>query len=88
VFFALRATQYPLSVPVSMASLTLIESSTTNFFSRLMEFQRQTISYPNTLQDIRQLYDLEQMENKVVDGDRPFPENSESLRHGVTIEFR
>jgi ABC-type multidrug transport system fused ATPase/permease subunit len=71
-----------------MASLNLIESSTTSFFDRLMVFQFESMTYSKTLQEIRKFYDLERIQNTVVDGDTPYPENSQALHHGVSLEFR
>jgi len=40
------------------------------------------------LADIRSIYAIDNVKNKVVDGPEPFPEDRQSLRSGISIEFR
>ncbi|KAJ8582269.1 P-loop containing nucleoside triphosphate hydrolase protein [Rhizopogon salebrosus TDB-379] len=38
--------------------------------------------------DVRKLYEFENVPNKVVDGTEPFPEDQQSIRSGISLEFR
>jgi hypothetical protein len=40
------------------------------------------------LASVRKLYEIETIPNKVVDGPEPFPENQQTLDHGISVEFR
>ncbi|KAG1740004.1 P-loop containing nucleoside triphosphate hydrolase protein [Suillus lakei] len=52
---------------------------------------RHPICYPilrTTCPEVRNLYEIENIQNKMVDGTEPFPENRQSLRNGISVEFR
>ncbi len=48
----------------------------------------QTGNMSDRLSALRQLYEAENIVNIVTDGTKPFPENEQSIRDGITIEFR
>lgn len=53
-----------------------------------MDFFTDTGSIARVFENVRQLYELDKIPNKVVDGKESFPEDRQTLRHGVSIEFR
>ena len=52
---------------------------------RLLE---QTGNMSDRLSNLRQLYEAGNIANTVADGTTPFPENEQSIRDGIAIEFR
>jgi hypothetical protein len=88
IVFTLRAVQYPASIPVSLASLNLIQQTTLTFTSDIVRFIEQTGSIAETLFSVRKLYEMVNIPNRVVDGQEPFPENDKTLDTGISIEFK
>ncbi|EPQ61192.1 P-loop containing nucleoside triphosphate hydrolase protein [Gloeophyllum trabeum ATCC 11539] len=88
IAFSLRAVQYPASIPLSLASLNLIRETVSNFSYGLLDFVDATGSIGQQLSDIRKLYEVDAIPNKVPDGSEPFPENDKTLESGVSVEFR
>ncbi|THG96057.1 hypothetical protein EW026_g5703 [Hermanssonia centrifuga] len=88
VAFALRAVQYPASIPVSLASLGLITETTTNFTWTLHRFFEQTGSIAEQLSTVRKLYEIKNIRNKIPDGVRSFPEDAQKTSSGISLEFR
>lgn len=86
--FTLRAMQYPASMPVSLASLNLLQTTTSHFAFTLWRFFDQTSSITEQLATVRRLYDVAKIPNRITDGTVPFPEDAQSIRHGVALEFR
>jgi hypothetical protein len=86
--FTLRAAQYPVTIPVSMASLHLIQQSSSSVFSYVTSLVTSTGSLADKLASLRKLYEADKVPNKVVDGKEPYPENTQSLRSGIEVEFR
>jgi hypothetical protein len=77
-----------MTTPVSLASLILIKqafdpSGNTHFLTSEMLF-----SFARRLSNARQVYEIENIQNKIVDGTEPFPENQQSLASGISVEFR
>jgi hypothetical protein len=48
----------------------------------------QTGSMSDRLSALRQLYEAGSIANTVADGTTPYPENQQSIRDGIAIEFR
>ena len=48
----------------------------------------ESFSLAEQLSAVRKLYEIENVQNKVADGKEPFPENRQSLRSGISVEFR
>ncbi|KAH8101550.1 P-loop containing nucleoside triphosphate hydrolase protein [Cristinia sonorae] len=88
VVFALRAVQHPASIPVSLASLNLITSTTASFSAKLYKIFRETSAIADAVSSVRKLYEIIEVPNKVPDGTIPFPEDEQKIKHGVSIEFR
>jgi hypothetical protein len=86
--FSLQAVQKPASIPVSLASLQLVQQAVATFTSRLTQLMGQTESLLGCSEALRKIYEIEHIPNKIVDGTLPFPENEKLLEMGVSIEFR
>lgn len=75
-----------MTILLSLASFILIEHTSHSFVSNQsfsLEF-----SLAKQFANIRMLYEIENVKNKVVDGTESFPEDQQSLRSGVSVEFR
>lgn len=88
VMFALQAVQYPASIPLSLASMHLIEQTANTLGYQLYRFIEQFGSMAEQLVKLRQLYDVAQIPNIVKDGREPFPEDAQKMRAGLAIEFK
>ena len=88
IVFTLRAIQYPASMPVSLASLNLLQQTTSHFSFTVWRFFDQTSSISDQLSTIRKLYEVANIPNRIDDGKVPFPEDAQKLRHGVSLEFK
>lgn len=86
--FTLRAVQYPTSIPLSLASLNLIRDNANAFSNAVFTLMDETGSIAEQLANVRKLYEIENIPNKVVDGQEPFPENRQTLGKGISVEFR
>lgn len=49
---------------------------------------RQTGTIADSVSAVRKLYEILQIPNKIVDGTTPFPENTQKIKGGVSLEFR
>ncbi|KAI0321903.1 HlyB/MsbA family ABC transporter [Amylostereum chailletii] len=88
IVFTLRAVEYPMSIPVSVASLNLIQHSSTSFLHRVTSLINETENFAERLANLRKLYEARNIKNQVPDGAKPYPENAQSMRHGIALEFR
>ncbi|KAI0820613.1 P-loop containing nucleoside triphosphate hydrolase protein [Trametes gibbosa] len=88
IVFTLRAVQYPASMPVSLASLNLLQQTTSQFSYTLWRFFEQTGSVTEQLATVRKLYDVAHIPNRIPDGTVPFPEDAQKIRNGIALEFR
>ncbi|THH16785.1 hypothetical protein EW146_g3903 [Bondarzewia mesenterica] len=88
IVFTLRAIQYPTSIPVSLASLNLIQQTSSSFSFTISSFLNQVGSISERLASLRQLYEVANIPNRVQDGRVPFPENPQTVHAGVSLEFR
>ncbi|KAF9448852.1 P-loop containing nucleoside triphosphate hydrolase protein [Macrolepiota fuliginosa MF-IS2] len=88
IVFTLRAIQYPASIPISLASLNLITQTTQSFTFTLWSLFSETDSFADKLLTVRRLYEVTAIQNQITDGVEPYPEDSTSLRLGMSIEFR
>ncbi|KAA1475432.1 HlyB/MsbA family ABC transporter [Dentipellis sp. KUC8613] len=88
IVFTLRAVQYPASIPISLVSLNLIQQSSQTFVSTISQFSSQAQSLSEQMANLRKLYEAANIPNKIPDGRMPFPENSQTVHAGVSLEFR
>lgn len=84
IIFTLRVIQKP-----SMIILSLVSFISFGYASNSFCFATLSLSpIVKQFDDIRTLYEIENIPNKVVDGVEPFPEDKQSLRSGISVEFR
>jgi ABC-type multidrug transport system fused ATPase/permease subunit len=88
VIYLLRAAEHPASIPVSIASMRLVQETTSSFMSAFMGFLNESGSIAERFHKVRQLYEIENIPNNVVDGNTSFPEDRQSLQSGISVEFR
>ena len=88
IVFTLRAVQQPLSIPVSLASLHLVQGVSQSFMGSVKALLERTGSMSNGWSALRQLHEAGNIANIVADGTTPFPENAQSIRDGIAVEFR
>ncbi|KAI0297906.1 HlyB/MsbA family ABC transporter [Russula brevipes] len=88
IVFALRAVQQPSSIPISLASLRLMQDASNSFVSHASILISQTGNFSEQLLSLRKLLEAGNITNKVVEGTIPFPENEQSTRNGISLEFR
>ncbi|KZS90374.1 P-loop containing nucleoside triphosphate hydrolase protein [Sistotremastrum niveocremeum HHB9708] len=88
IVFAFRAVHSPEKLPVSLASLNVIQESVSSFTLMVYQIYREAESLSENLQSIKSLYKLDEIENRVRDGNTHFLENTLSLSDGIAIEFR
>ncbi|KAG2345392.1 P-loop containing nucleoside triphosphate hydrolase protein [Suillus weaverae] len=87
IILILRVIQKPMTVPLALASLFLIEhTSRSLIFNNFSPYRHHSLA--EHLANVRALYEIKKVENKVIDGREPFPENKQSLRSGISVEFR
>ncbi|KAG0703054.1 P-loop containing nucleoside triphosphate hydrolase protein, partial [Suillus ampliporus] len=87
IIFTLHAVQEPMTAFLSLASLVLIEHTSHSFiFAHFSPYESSSLAAQFV--DVRRLYEFANVQNQVVDGMEPFPEDQQSLRSGVSIEFR
>ncbi|EIW65305.1 P-loop containing nucleoside triphosphate hydrolase protein [Trametes versicolor FP-101664 SS1] len=87
MFFTLRAVQHPASMPVSLASLQMVQESTNTFAFCMLELMHSTRTFAAQIGEVRKLYEVASVPNKVPDGTVPFPEDAAQIRSGVALEF-
>ncbi|KAI0301012.1 HlyB/MsbA family ABC transporter [Multifurca ochricompacta] len=88
IVFTLRAVQQPSSIPVSLTSLHLVQGASNTFMMHFRVLLQETGTFSKKLSTLRKLYESGNIPNKVVDGTTPFPENNQSIRDGISLEFR
>jgi len=88
VLYLLRAAEHPASIPMSIASMRLVQETTSSFMSAFMGFLNESGSIAERFHKVRQLYEIENIPNNVVDGKISFPEDGQALKSGISVEFR
>jgi len=88
VLYLLRAAEHPASIPVSIASMRLVQETTSSFMNAFMGFLNEFGSIAERFHRVRQLYEIKNIPNDVVDGNISFPEDRQSLKSGMSVEFR
>lgn len=87
IAFMLSAVRKPTTVPLSFISLTLIGHTSNSFISTHVS-QSGLFHLAAIFAGVRNIYELKNVRNKVVDGTERFPENQQSLSSGISVEFR
>ncbi|KAG1809947.1 P-loop containing nucleoside triphosphate hydrolase protein [Suillus plorans] len=87
IAFMLRAVRRPTTISSSFMSLVLVEHTFNSFISTHLSPYR-IFGLVRMITDVRNIYELKNVQNKVVDGTEQFPENQQSLSNGISVEFR
>ncbi|KAG1908604.1 P-loop containing nucleoside triphosphate hydrolase protein [Suillus fuscotomentosus] len=87
IAFMLNAVRRPTTVPLSFASLQLIEHVSDSLISTYLSPYR-VFNLTAKFAGLRNLYELKNVQNKVMDGTERFPGNQQSLISGISVEFR
>ncbi|KAG2113032.1 P-loop containing nucleoside triphosphate hydrolase protein [Suillus discolor] len=87
IIFTWRVVKNPMTTPLSLVSLTLIEVAdpSINLYSSISGLLSILAS---DLSRARKVYEIENIRNQVVNGTEPFPENQQSLANGISVEFK
>ncbi|KZP30394.1 P-loop containing nucleoside triphosphate hydrolase protein [Athelia psychrophila] len=88
IVFTLRAVQYPATIPLSLASLHLIQENASSFSTSIFDLLDKTANVAEQLASVRKLYEIDSIRNKIPDGKEPFPENRQTLLNGISVEFK
>ena len=87
--FTLRASRYPLSIPVSLASLSLVQGAATDFAYTAYGIIRRTRSISDQLETVRKIYEVADVPNTVVDGTVEYRrDGARKGCPGITLEFK
>ncbi|TFK85028.1 P-loop containing nucleoside triphosphate hydrolase protein [Polyporus arcularius HHB13444] len=88
IIFTFRAAQYPASIPISLASLSLVQDAATKFVWSFHAIIYRTRGIEHQLTAVKKVYEVVKIENMVAEGTIPFPEEASQIRSGVALEFR
>ena len=88
ILFALRAVQQPSTIPISLASLHLMQEASDSFMAHVTTLMSQTGNFSEQLLNLRKHFEAGNITNKIVNGTIPFPENQELIRDGISLEFK
>lgn len=75
-------------MPISLASLQLMQHASDSLLNHISTLRSNTGEFSDKLLALRRLLEAGNISNKVVDGTTPFPENEQSIRDGISLEFR
>ncbi|KAG2113033.1 P-loop containing nucleoside triphosphate hydrolase protein [Suillus discolor] len=88
IVFALRVVENPMTTPLSLASFIFIKQAFNPSSNTDSSTSKMLSTLASRLSRTRDLYEIENIRNEVVDGTEPFPENQQSLANGISVEFR
>ena len=88
VAYLLKSAARPETIPTCIATIGLVKSTNQGFIYALQMMFYHARSIGDQLHNIRQLYEIHEIQNKVPNGTISFPEDSRSLASGITVEFR
>ncbi|KAG1809949.1 P-loop containing nucleoside triphosphate hydrolase protein [Suillus plorans] len=89
ILFALRVMQEPMTAPLYFVSLILMYQASFSSTPSSKSLFRRHSSLAGKISSIRAMFELaDKVRNEIVDGTKPFPEDKQSLRSGISIEFR
>ncbi|KAF9784896.1 P-loop containing nucleoside triphosphate hydrolase protein [Thelephora terrestris] len=88
VAYLLKSAAHPETIPTCLATIRLVQETNRGFIGELWTIFYQARSIREKFHQIRELYEIQEIQNKVPDGKISFPEDSHSLASGITVEFR
>ena len=65
-----------------------MKEASDSFMHHISTLLSDTGNFSDQLLNLRKLFEAGNIPNKVVDGTTPFPENQQSIRDGISLEFR
>jgi hypothetical protein len=65
-----------------------MQGASYEFIRHIGMLLEETGVFSKRLSSLRKFFEAENISNKVTDGTTPFPENEQSLRDGMSLEFR
>ena len=75
-------------MPVTMASLNVVEQATSSFVQEFLDMRSYIHQFTSNLKMLKTLYEVEAIRNFIPNGIIPYPEDAQSLRSGIAVEFR
>ncbi|KDQ19846.1 hypothetical protein BOTBODRAFT_379709 [Botryobasidium botryosum FD-172 SS1] len=88
LFIAARALKAPSTIPVSLASLKVLQEKASTLSSLAFVIWRESQSLLSQFRAIRNFYEIINIPNKVVDGNEPYPIDTKDGKVGAAIEFK
>lgn len=88
IYTCLRVVDAPASVPFSLATLHLVDSTMSSLTYKFSSLMDEIDGIAKSINNVRQLYYLLDVPNLIVSGTVPFPENAMDVKQGISIEFR
>ncbi|KAG2136219.1 hypothetical protein BD769DRAFT_1709785 [Suillus cothurnatus] len=77
-----------MATPLYLASLVLIKQAFNPFSNTVFSTSRMLSMLATYLSMAHNVYEMEDIQNRVVDGTEPFPKNQQSLARGISVEFK
>ena len=88
VVFLLKSAAHPETIPAALTTIKLVHTTNQGFINEMWMISYHAKSIRENFHQIRQLYEISDIQNKVSDGGISFPEDSRSLASGIAVEFR
>jgi len=87
IVYAFRAVNTPESIPLSLVSLSLIQSTVTSFSQLIARLSQAPEMIAADFESARKLYEIINIPNQVKDGDQKLEASDDKLE-GLSVEFR
>jgi len=65
-----------------------MQEASSSFMAHVRTLLSDTGDFSGQLLNLRKLLEAHNIPNKIADGTIPFPENQQSIRDGISLEFR
>ena len=87
ILFAMKALSTPATIPLSLATLTVVQAQVSQFSDSVLKLLQSNKSLTMQFESIKELYELDEIANQIVDGTEPFPDPNKTTS-GISIEFK
>lgn len=88
VYTCFKVVNSPATAPLSLATLQLVNSAMSSLTQTAYVLGSNIDHISDQVERIRSFYAILDLQNKVLDGSIPFPENQRDLEMGISVEFR
>lgn len=88
IFIALRAVHTPSTIPVSLASLKVLQDNASSLSHLSFMVLTETKNLFSNFRAIRDFYEVVNIPNKIVDGSESYPGDSHERGMGTSVEFK